>query len=92
MLKNRHQENTVEDVATAELYRKHLVAVRVWARRQRNCRLLEGRYADAVAQPLAVAGTIAAFVGGGLDVARMAAAVDASLYRNRADLDAAVKS
>lgn len=92
MLKNRHQENPVGDVATAELYRKHLVAVRVWARRQRNCRLLEVRYADAVAQPLAVAGTIAAFVGGGLDVARMAAAVDASLYRNRADLDAAVKS
>lgn len=92
MLKNRNEENPVDDAATADLYRKHLVIVRAWLRRQRNCRLLEVRYSDAVAQPLVVAEAIAAFLGGKLDVTRMAAAVDASLYRNRADARTAEKS
>ena len=84
MLSNRGEHNPVDDAATADLYRKHLVAVRGWARRQRHCRLLEVKYSEAVAQPRAVAQAIADFLGGGLDVAAMAAAVDASLYRNRA--------
>ena len=45
---------------------------------------LEVRYAEVVARPGEEARRIAAFLGGALDVAAMAAAVDASLYRNRA--------
>ena len=45
-----------------------------------------------VAPTAAEARRVADFVGGGLDVARMAGAVDGSLYRNRRTADGAVTS
>jgi len=43
-------------------------------------------YRDAVANPRAVAEHLNAFLGGGLDVAKMAASVDPGLHRNRGNL------
>jgi len=45
---------------------------------------IEVHYSAVLARPLEEAGRIAAFLGGGLDVEAMAAAVDPQLYRNRA--------
>ena len=67
-----------------EAYRNDIVAARLYARKQRNMELLEVHYADTVADPAATARTVNAFLGGGLDEAKMAAAVKAQLYRNRA--------
>lgn len=89
MLSNRGEHNPIDDQATADLYAKHLLAVRGWLSLQANCRLLNVRYRAAVDEPQRVAAELAAFVGAGLDAARMAAAVDAALYRNRADGSAA---
>ncbi|HLW76292.1 MAG TPA: tetratricopeptide repeat protein, partial [Bryobacteraceae bacterium] len=49
-------------------------------------RLLPVKYSSAVADPRATAERIDQFLGGGLDVARMAAAVDGALHRNRATI------
>ncbi|MDE3196677.1 MAG: histidine phosphatase family protein [Acidobacteriota bacterium] len=46
--------------------------------------LLVLQYQDVVGDPLAAARRIGEFLGGGLDVSKMAEAVDPSLYRNRA--------
>jgi hypothetical protein len=45
---------------------------------------IELHYSGVLAQPLEEAQRLAAFLGGGLDVEAMAAAVDPQLYRNRA--------
>ena len=49
-----------------------------------HCDVLYVEHRRAVSEPSAVAEEVGAFVGGALDVAAMAGAVDASLYRNRA--------
>ena len=67
-----------------EAYRNDIVAARLYARKQPNMEMLEVHYADTVADPAATARTVNAFLGGGLDEAKMAAAVKAQLYRNRA--------
>ena len=89
MLSNRGEHNPLDDQASADLYAKHLLAVRGWLRLQANCRLLNVQYRAAVDEPQKVAAELAEFVGAGLDQARMAAAVDARLYRNRIDGSAA---
>jgi hypothetical protein len=40
-------------------------------------------HSEAIADPLGAAGRVNEFLGGGLDVAKMAAAVDPALHRNR---------
>ena len=70
--------------ATKEAYRNDIVAARLFARKQPNMEWLEVHYADAIADPPGTARTVNRFLGGGLDEAKMAAAVNASLYRNRA--------
>jgi hypothetical protein len=42
-------------------------------------------YRSAIADPVAAAEKMNRFLGGGLDVAKMSAAIDPSLHRNRAD-------
>ncbi len=83
MLDRRGETNPVDDRKALDLYRKHLVNVTVLARSRPNFALLEVNYVETLASPVATAERVAAFVGGGLDVNRMAAAVEPSLYRNR---------
>ncbi|HEX5066576.1 MAG TPA: sulfotransferase [Myxococcota bacterium] len=70
--------------AMKEAYRNDIVAARLYARKQPHMEMLEVHYAETVADPAATARTVNAFLGGGLDEAKMAAAVKAALYRNRA--------
>ena len=83
MLARQGQPNPVDDVKARELFRRHIVNVRVMMRRQANMEMIEVHYANAIDAPHAVAARINRFVGGGLDAAAMAAVVDANLYRNR---------
>lgn len=83
MLARRGEPNPVDDAKALELYRRHLVNVKLLLRTRPNFAVLEVPYAEAVADPAGVAARIARFLGGGLDAARMAAAVDPALYRNR---------
>jgi hypothetical protein len=67
----------------AAIYASQLTTVRKWLA-ERNCfKVLEVQYASLVRDPQSNAASIAAFLGGGLDIEAMAGAVDPNLYRNR---------
>jgi hypothetical protein len=70
--------------ATKEAYRNDIVAARLYARKQRFMEMIEVHYAETVADPAATARAVNRFLGGFLDEAAMAAAVNEQLYRNRA--------
>ena len=84
MLERQQQPNPVDDAQALDLFRKHLVNAQLLMRSRRNFRLLEVAHRDALADPRRTAVAINAFLGGRLDVERMAAVVDRELYRNRA--------
>lgn len=85
MLARQGQPNPVDDAKARELFRRHLVNVRVMARRKANMEMVEVHYAAAIDAPQRTAERINHFLGGRLDTSRMAAVVDGSLYRNRAE-------
>ncbi len=70
--------------AMKEAYRNDIVAARLYARRQPFMEMIEVDYGETVADPARTARLVNAFLGGRLDEAAMAAAVNQSLYRNRA--------
>lgn len=70
-------------LALADAFKKQLEKCEAMFRRMPNVEVLYVNYADAVARPRETAETVAAFLNEDLDVARMAAAVDGTLYRNK---------
>ena len=73
-----------DDRRMGALYRKHLWQVEAWFAVQPNIRVLYVEHRDAIACPADAARAMAEFLGGGLDVAAMAAAVEPGLHRQRA--------
>jgi len=73
----------VADERAAAAFEKHLAQLERWLLCQRNMEVLYVRYNDVVAGPREWSGVVNRFLGGGLDVDRMASAVEASLYRQR---------
>jgi hypothetical protein len=65
------------------LYATHLEQVDRFLSRRDCFTTLDVPYATVVAEPRAQADRINAFLGGGLDVAQMAAVANRALYRNR---------
>lgn len=70
--------------AMKEAYRNDIVAARLFARKVPYMEMIEVDYRATVEDPAAAVREVNAFLGGRLDEAAMAAAVKASLYRNRA--------
>ena len=83
MLDRRGEVSETDDQRMMESYQKHLDKVRFQLRFRSNFETLYVKYTEAVADPRRAAARINAFLGGGLDVELMVAAVDGSLYRNR---------
>jgi hypothetical protein len=79
----RRGEAAGNDAEMTELLSEHVASVRGWLMAQSNFALLDVDYNAMLADPQMWAQRICAFVGGNIDAAAMAAAVDASLYRNR---------
>ena len=73
----------VADEAMASMLGRHVRAALDRVRSRPSMSLLFLRYHEVVAQPAAAAASVDDFLGGGLDRDAMAAAVDASLYRQR---------
>jgi hypothetical protein len=90
MLERRGEAAQTDDGELLAMYEAHLGKVEFQLRFRANFEALYLNYADVVSDPMSQARLIAAFVGGGLDVNKMAAAVDGSLYRNRATADGVV--
>ena len=85
MLSRRGEEDPIEDDRMAENYESLVWRVNYLLKRASHMDTLRLHYAEVVQDPEAAAHRIARFLGGSLDVEKMAAAVDPSLYRNRAD-------
>lgn len=90
MLERRGEQSQTGDQDLLAMYEAHLDKVQFQLRFRPHFEALYLNYADVVSDPLSQARLMAGFVGGGLDPGKMAAAVDGSLYRNRATADGAV--
>ncbi len=71
------------DARMAEIFRKHLDHLGGWLATQRHIRYQEVNYNGIMQDPHGVLEGVDAFLGGGLDVERMADVIDPALYRNR---------
>ncbi len=83
MLERRGERNPVSDAQARESYLRHLAEVKVALRRRPNFALLEVPYHEAMQDPAGTAEAVARFLDGRADPERMAAEIDAALYRNR---------
>jgi hypothetical protein len=83
MLERRGQATTDDDAAMNALLQEHVDSVRQWVTGQPNIAFLAVDYNVMLADPLDSVAQVRAFLGANLDAAAMAAAVDATLYRNR---------
>ena len=85
MLERRGEQNTADDADMLRMYESHLDKVKFQLRFRDWFEVLYLDFADVVADPENAARAINDFLGGGLDVEKMAMQVDPDLYRNRAD-------
>ena len=84
MLRRRAQPvDETEGERLAKTYRAHLLKVRGLLASRDNFEVLDVDYREAIADPRSEARRVARFLARGLDVERMAGAVDPALYRNR---------
>lgn len=83
MLDHRDVENTLRDEKAKELYKKHLINVKVLGRTSKNMGLLELDYKKTLTDPETAVRRICEFLGSRLDAEKMAEVVDPDLYRNR---------
>jgi hypothetical protein len=77
-------DSSADDEAMKEAYRNDIVRTRLMCKKNSHMELIEIHYSETVANPAASARKVNAFLDGRLDVAAMLAAVDKSLYRNKA--------
>jgi hypothetical protein len=85
MIENRGSEDSSATTeAMKEAYRNDIVRTRLLCKGRPNFELIEVHYSATVGSPAETASQVNAFLGGSLDEEAMRAAVDGSLYRNRA--------
>jgi ElaB/YqjD/DUF883 family membrane-anchored ribosome-binding protein len=84
MLDRRGEQSGTNDDELRQMYEGHLEKVEFQLRFRPNFDALYVNYTDVLARPEELAKRISEFLGGGLDVQRMAEQVDPNLYRNRA--------
>ena len=85
MLERRGEAaDAVSDDDMKAHFTAHLRRIEAQLAARPHCDVLYVEHRRTVTEPAAVAEEVGAFVGGDLDVAAMAGAVDADLYRNRA--------
>jgi hypothetical protein len=83
----RRQEDVgaVSDEEMAQLFDKHLAQIYGWLARQPNLTYMDVDYNQLLVDPMPVLTAMQGFLNRSLDLAAMAAVVDASLYRQRAE-------
>ncbi len=84
MLARRNENSTISDADMEAQFQEHLKAIKYWLARQPNMEVMYVDYNRMMADPDAYCQKIADFIGLPLDVAKMRAVPNASLYRNRA--------
>jgi hypothetical protein len=84
MLKNRQEQSPVQDAEMNKQFAQHLATVKYWMARQPNMDVLYISYNRMLQEPQAYCANIAEFIGMPLNVEKMLATPNPSLYRNRA--------
>jgi len=84
LLRRGEKVDPASDERMRGLFQKHLQKTRSWLESSKQFEVMELEYSQVIANPLAHARKIREFLGRDLDVEKMAGAVEASLYRNRA--------
>lgn len=85
MLERRGEASDTDDERMVELYENDLWKASYLLKHSPHFETLPIHYREVLEDPLTQAQRIREFLGGNYDVERMAAAVDPSLYRNRAE-------
>jgi len=83
MLQRHGRETGADDEAMMRVFHKELAKVQEWLRGQPNFSVLNVDYNQLVIAPRVAAAEINEFLGGGLNIEAMAAAVDPTQYRQR---------
>lgn len=83
LIRRGENPDASNDERMSVLYEKHLEQAMKWMDQQPNVEVLYIAYSEAIADPRGAAESINAFLGGGLDVDRMAGVADPGLYRQR---------
>ncbi len=83
MLQRQGKETGADDAVMMRVFRKELAKVREWLRGQPNFSVLYVDYNRLVVRPQGRAARLNEFLGGGLKLEAMVAAVDRAQYRNR---------
>ena len=81
----RQGKASADEAALTKIYQSQLLQVKEWLAAQPTFSFRSVDYHRALGNPLDVAEEINAFLGGDLDVAAMAGAVDATLYRQKSE-------
>ncbi len=83
MLRRGEPADATGDARLAVAYEKHLANVAAWMQARAGFDVIYVEHRRVITEPLAVAEELNAFLGGGLDQEKMAAAVEPRLYRQR---------
>ncbi len=84
MLTNRAQTSSkVDDAEVARLFDKHLDQVYAWLNQHPNAEYIDVNYNQMFQDPLSLLKQVNQFLGSTLDVEKMVAVLDPSLYRQR---------
>lgn len=84
MLRNLGRSGAgVSSVQLASAFERQLSQIKLWLTHQRGIETLYIGYRDVIEQPMEHAISVNRFLGGWLDIDKMAASVDNRLYRNR---------
>ena len=75
----------IKDNILKEKYSLHLEEIYEWLQQQNNIDVLYANYADVLENPFAASEGIREFLDADTDAVEMAAVIDSSLYRQRAD-------
>ncbi len=84
MLARRNETSNVSDADMEAQFQEHLKAIKYWLARQPNMEVMYVDYNRMMADPDVYVPKIAAFLEQPLDLEKMRAVPNASLYRNRA--------
>ena len=83
MLQRRNEKSTHSDAEMEAQFREHLRAVKYWAARKTNMRILFVKYSEMVKDPESLCKSIVDFLEIPLDLQAMQSVPNQSLYRNR---------
>ena len=86
MLDRRGEPNEIDDATMIELFENDLWKANYLLKKKPQFETLVLHYREVLDEPEKQANSLNEFLGGNYDVQKMAAAVDPTLYRNRAEV------